>query len=179
MAGLKIGSHIRRLRLEQHRTQQEIANACGFTKSLLSKIEANVVVPPVATLVKIAGALGTKVSVLIEDDEGNGAVRTTGSEVQASIVKTERGYWIYPFAAQHKGKRMQPFLFVARKGEVKEHHLVHEGEEFIYVLEGRMKVQVGELDYPLAAGDSLYFCSAEVHQVIPISDTVRYMNIFV
>jgi quercetin dioxygenase-like cupin family protein len=176
---MKIGSHIRRLRLAQRRTQQEIADACGFTKSLLSKIEADKVMPPVATLVKIAASLGTKVSALIEAGNNNNVVRTTEAEVKDNCVKTERGYWIYPYATDRKGKRMQPFLFVARKGEVKEHHLFHEGEEFIYVLQGRMRVQVGKEEYTLKKGDALYFNSSEEHQVIPVTEEVRYLNIFV
>ena len=178
MVDLNIGSQIRRLRLEQHRTQQEIADACGFTKSLLSKIESNKVMPPVATLVKIAGALGTKVAALIEAGTNGASVHTPAAEVKENIVRTEQGYWIHPFATRHKGKRMQPFLFVARKGEVKEHHLVHEGEEFIYVLQGKMRVQVGKEEYLLKNGDALYFNSCEVHQVIPVTDEARYLNIF-
>ncbi len=176
---MSVGGCIRRLRLEQRRTQQDIADACGFTKSLLSKIESNKVMPPVATLVKIAASLGTKVSALIETDDNVGTVHTTAKEVRKNIVQTERGYWIYPFATGHKGKRMQPFMFVARKGEVKRHHLTHEGEEFIYVLTGEMRVQVGQSEFRLKTGGSLYFNSAEEHQVIPVSDTVRYLNIFV
>lgn len=176
---LNIGTHIRRLRLQQRRTQQEIAAACGFTKSLLSKIESNTVTPPIATLIKIARALGTAVSALMEADTNGGTVHTTATEALSGIVKTERGYWIYPFATHRKNKRIQPFLMVARKGEVKEHHLVHDGEEFIFVLQGAMKVQVGNAEYRLAAGDSLYFSSADEHQVIPVSVTVKYLNFFV
>ncbi len=176
---LNIGTHIRRLRLEQHRTQQGIAKRCGFTKSLLSKIESNKVMPPVATLVKIANALGTKVSALIENDDDVNTVFTAHAEVEESIVKTERGYWIYPFATRHKEKKMQPFLFVARKGEVKKHHLSHDGEEFIYVLEGEMKVQVGGTEYTLPVGSALYFNALDEHQVIPVSRTVKYINVFV
>jgi len=176
---LNIGTHIRRLRLQQHRTQQEIATACGFTKSLLSKIESNTVTPPVATLVKIARALGTAVSALLEAGGRVGAVHTTAAEALAGIVQTERGYWIYPFATHRKDKRIQPFLIVAKKGEVKEHHLAHEGEEFIYVLDGRMKFQVGNAEYRLGPGDSLYFSSAEEHQVIPLSAQVTYLNLFI
>jgi transcriptional regulator with XRE-family HTH domain len=179
MVGLNIGSHIRQLRLEQRRTQQEIASACGFTKSLLSKIESNKVVPPVATLVKIATSLGTKVSALIEAGNNVAVVPATAKEVAGNMIKTERGYWIYPFATRFQGKRMQPFLFVARKGEVKEHHLAHEGEEFMYVLEGEMTVQVGKTEHRLQAGGSIYFNSTQEHQVIPISKTVKYLNIFV
>jgi transcriptional regulator with XRE-family HTH domain len=178
MPGLNIGNHIRRLRLEQRRTQQEIADACGFTKSLLSKIESNKVVPPVATLVKIATALGTKVSLLIEAEKNVSLVVATAKEVIDHTVKTERGYWIFPFATRFQGKRMQPFLFVARKGEVKEHHLAHEGEEFMYVLEGVMKVQVDSSEWTLRAGDSIYFNSTQEHQVIPVSKTVKYLNMF-
>jgi quercetin dioxygenase-like cupin family protein len=95
------------------------------------------------------------------------------------MIKTERGYWIYPFATRCQGKRMQPFLFVARKGEVKEHHLAHEGEEFMYVLAGEMTVQVGNTEHRLQMGGSIYFNSTQEHQVIPISKTVKYLNIFV
>jgi transcriptional regulator with XRE-family HTH domain len=178
MPGLNIGNHIRRMRLEQRRTQQDIADACGFTKSLLSKIESNKVVPPVATLVKIATALGTRVSALIEADRNVSVVAATAGDVDDNITKTERGYWIYPFATRYQGKRMQPFVFVARKGEVKEHHLVHEGEEFMYVLQGVMKVQVGASEWTLRTGDSIYFNSTLEHQVIPVSKTVKYLNLF-
>jgi transcriptional regulator with XRE-family HTH domain len=179
LAKLNIGGQIRRLRLEQRRTQQDIAMACGFTKSLLCKIESNAVVPTVATLVKIGGALGVKVSTLIESDGDITTVHTKDSQVKRDIVKTERGLWIFPFASGHKGKRMQPFMCVIRKGEVKEHHMVHEGEEFMYVLEGEMRIKVGSEDFLLQPGDGLYFNSTDEHQVFPLSDEVKYLNLFI
>lgn len=175
----KIGPRIRQLRLEQHRTQQEIAKSAGFTKSLLSKIESGQVVPPVATLIKIAEALGTSVSSIIESGNHLNTVAGSAAEVTEGLVQTERGYWIYPFASRHRGKRMQPILIVARKGEVKEHHLTHRGEEFIYVLEGSMWVEVGEERHRLTAGGSIYFNSTETHQVIPITKEAKYLNIFI
>jgi quercetin dioxygenase-like cupin family protein len=94
-------------------------------------------------------------------------------------VLTERGYNIFPFASEYHNKKMQPFLFVVRKGEVKEHHLAHTGEEFIYILDGLMKFQVGDVEYYMNKGDALYFNALERHQVIPVSDTAKYINIFV
>jgi len=176
---LKIGAVIRRLRLEQHRTQQEIADSAGFTKSLLSKIESGRVFPPVATLVRIAEALGVGVSNIIESGESLNTVPGTAEQAENSLVQTERGYWIFPFASQRRSKRMQPMLIVARKGEVKEHHLTHSGEEFIYVVEGSMWVEVGEEKHRLSSGDSIYFNSTEVHQVIPITKTAKYLNVFI
>ncbi|MHB8093508.1 MAG: helix-turn-helix domain-containing protein [Candidatus Aminicenantales bacterium] len=179
MGELNIGSHIRKLRLRQNRTLQEIANSCAFSKSLLSKIETNKVVPPVATLVKIAASLGTTVSSLIEEDDHVAMVFTTRKESENKLIRTEKGYFIFPYATEYRKKKMQPFMFVAKKGDVQEHHLSHNGEEFIYVLAGRMKFQVGNVVYTLKSGDGLYFNSREDHQVIPITKEVRYLDIFV
>jgi len=178
MNALQIGSRIRNLRLIQKRTLQEIANACELSKSMVSKIETNAVVPSVATLVKIAKALGTNVSVLMEDNDSQSSVMTSIENALANITQTDRGYHIFPYAAQFKDKKMQVFLFVANKGEVKEHHLTHEGDEFIYVLEGEMKLQVGNLEYTLKQGDSVYFSAMEQHGVMPVSESVKYLNVF-
>jgi transcriptional regulator with XRE-family HTH domain len=176
---LDIGRRIRILRMQQNRTQQEIADVCEFSKSLLSKIERGSVVPPVATLVKIANALGTKVSSLVEDTDSAGTVYAANDEIEKNFIRTGIGYSIFPFATDHKEKKMQPFLFVGRRGEVKEHHVFHEGEEFIYVIEGEMKFQVGNIEYTLKEGDGLYFNALEKHGFKPVSETVKYLNIFV
>ena len=170
---------IRHLRLHQQRTQQEIADSAGFTKSLLSKIESGKVLPPVATLVKIAESLGVSVSNIIESGKHLNTVVEEPEVAQKGLAQTDRGYWIYPFAARHRGKKMQPMLIVARKGEVKEHHLTHKGEEFIYLLEGSMWVHVGEEKHRLDAGGSIYFNSTEVHGVMPITEEAKYLNIFI
>jgi quercetin dioxygenase-like cupin family protein len=73
---------------------------------------------------------------------------------------------------------MQPFLFVAKKGEVKQHEISH-GEEFIFITSGQMKMQVGEAEYHLKTGDSLYFNAVQKHRIMPVSDEVVYLDIFV
>jgi quercetin dioxygenase-like cupin family protein len=74
---------------------------------------------------------------------------------------------------------MQPFLFVAKKGHVKPHEVSHEGEEFIYIIRGQMKMQVGEVEYLLNTGDSLYFNCLQKHGIMPETDEVVYLDIFV
>lgn len=179
MTDLEIGLRLRAMRLQQNRTIQEIANSCGLSKSMVSKIETDKVFPSVATLSKLAKSLGTNVSALLEENGKSSHVFIPANKAEENIIKTEKGYSIYPFASGYKEKKMQPFLFIAKKGEVKEHHVSHEGEEFIYVLEGEMKFQVGDIEYFLRRGDSLYFNALKIHQAIPISDTVKYLDIFV
>jgi mannose-6-phosphate isomerase-like protein (cupin superfamily) len=130
-------------------------------------------------LVRIAKALGVSVSVLMEEDEMQTSVMTKADDATNGILPTEKGYHIYAYAAKFGEKKMQPFLFVARKGEVKEHRLSHDGEEFIYVLEGTLKLQVGDIGYTLKPGDSVYFSALEMHGIMPLSDEVKYLDFFV
>jgi transcriptional regulator with XRE-family HTH domain len=174
-----IGRRIRQLRRQQSRTLQEIADTCGFTRSLLSKIETGKVYPPIATLVKIAGALGTTVAALVEDAQDVSAVFTAKSKADRGTARTEKGYFVYPFAAEYGHKKMQPFLFVAKRNEVKRHRLSHQGEEFVYVIQGEMKFRVGEVEYRMVAGDGLYFNALETHEVIPLTERVKYLDVFV
>jgi quercetin dioxygenase-like cupin family protein len=94
------------------------------------------------------------------------------------MTATEKGYAVFPFAAAYGGKRMQPFLFTARRGEVKEHALSHAGEEFVMVLEGEIRFRVGPTDYHMRPGDSLYFDAREPHGMLPVTATARYLDIF-
>jgi transcriptional regulator with XRE-family HTH domain len=176
---LEVGDRIKILRINQKRTMQEVADSCGLSKSMISKIENNKTVPSVATLVKIAQTLGTNISNLLEHDGWAKAIVTTRKEAEEKLVPTEKGYSIFPYASEFHEKKMQPFLFVAKKGKVVPHQLSHEGEEFIFVVEGTMKMQVAETEYILKAGDSLYFNSLQKHGIIPVSDEVVYIDIFV
>ncbi len=175
---LEVGTRIKLLRINQKRTLQEIADNCGLSKSMISKIENDKTIPSVASLVKIAATLGTSISGLLEQESWGKTIVTSQKTAMEKLIKTEKGYMIFPYASEYHDKKMQPFLFVARKGEVIPHQLSHEGEEFVFVIEGSMKMQVGETEYILKPGDSLYFNAMHKHGIIPITDEVTYIDIF-
>ena len=179
LSKLNIGDRIKMLRLSQNRTMQEIAEASELSKSMISKIENNKAVPSVAALVKIAKSLGTTISGLLEQEGFLNAIHITRKKALENLTQTDKGYFIHPYASGYHAKKMQPFLFVARKGEVVPHELSHEGEEFIYVINGKMKVRVGEVEYLLNTGDSLYFNSIQKHGIMPVSNEVTYLDVFV
>jgi transcriptional regulator with XRE-family HTH domain len=177
---MDLGRRIRLIRNEQKRTQDEIALACGFTKSMLSKIESGKTMPAVATLMKIATALGVKVADLLDTDSNNDTVLVKADQYKdtSKWIKTNNGYSFFAFASERRDKIMQPYLFMAEKGEIKKRQYSHAGEEFIYVISGKMKYKVGSVEYELSAGDSVYFNSLEEHSVTPISQQVKYLAIF-
>jgi transcriptional regulator with XRE-family HTH domain len=176
---LNIGDRIKILRVNQKRTLQEIADASDLSRSMISKIENNKTIPSVAALIKISKALATNISNLLEHDGWLNAILTSRQNAEKNLTKTDKGYFIYPYASEYHEKKMQPFLFVAKKGKVKPHELSHEGEEFIYVIRGEMKMQIGEVEYSLKEGDSLYFNSLQKHGIMPVSEEVTYLDIFV
>ena len=175
----KLGNRIKALRLLQARTIEDLAEASDLSKSMISKIENSKAIPSVAALVKIASALGVTVSDIMEAEETISAEFTPSSETKKGLAATGKGYSIYPFASRFHKKKMQPFLFVARKGEVKKHSLTHEGEEFIYVISGVLKFKINQTEYEMKAGDSIYFNSLESHGILPVTEEVVYLDIFV
>lgn len=175
----KIGNRIKSLRLLQNRTIRDLANGSDLSKSMISKIENNKTIPSIAALVKIASSLGVSVSDILEAEETLSAEFTSSEEFEENITRTDKGYCIFPFASKYHHKKMQPFLIKAKKGEVKEHELTHEGEEFVYVISGELEFKVGRKTYNLKKGESLYFNSLENHGMMPVSDEVTYLDVFV
>lgn len=176
---MSLGMQIRKIRKRQGRTIQEVADACGFTRSLLSQIETGKTTPPIATLTRIAHALAVPMSALLGETNHVATVHTSHSVVEsAQFTLTDKGYSFFPLAAERSDKLMQPLLFEAKRGEVVPKPLSHYGEEFIYVLEGEMRYRVGSVEYLLKPGDSLYFDSEEEHDLDPVTETVRFLAIF-
>ncbi len=176
---MEIGRKIRKIRKLQRRTQQDVADKAGITKSLLSKIETEKTIPPLATLNRIANALGVNMNVFLgAGDEKDTTVYTRAQDI-TSFVETEKGYRFFAFAAQRINKRMQIYLFEAQRGRVTPSPLSHSGEEFVYILEGSARYRVGSITYTLNPGDSLYFDAEDEHDLEPISEWVRYLAVFV
>lgn len=157
---------------------QQVADRCACTRSLLSKIETGAITPALATLDRIATALGVTAAALFADDTAHGTVHTPAATVLRDVATTAKGYDFHAFAAARHTKVMQPILFTARRGEVTSGGLHHGGEEFVYVLAGRMRYQVGAATWTLGPGDSLYFDAEETHDLEPLSDEVRFLAVF-
>ena len=175
---VRIGSNIRRLRRVQRLTLQNVADKCGYTRSLLSKIETGKVVPPMSTLVKIAGALNTNIAAIMAEGERLDCVFIPADKGKKP-VPTESGYAVLPLAVDFKEKKMQPFIFSIRREDLSDKANSHIGEEFIFVLEGSMEFRVGDKTYTMNPRDSIFFNSIGEHYISKVlTDQVVYLNIF-
>jgi len=166
---LHIGRKIRDLRKKAGFVLQDLSNRTGLSKSLLSQIEKEVVSPPIATLLKISKALGVNISFFFQNDDSEKRVilvRSNESKVIDSryFGREESGYYYEALAYKKSKKYMEPFLVeFKRKRAEKLSYFSHDGEEFIYLLEGVLEFRTEDQQYVLYPGDSLYFESSIPH----------------
>lgn len=170
---LQIGMKIRNLRQERRMTLQDLAGRTNLSKPLLSQIENNQVIPPLATLLRIAKAFGVNLNCFFEDErDDTKCVLIRAGEQHSRQLRAahNHGGQAYTYTSRAYGKthhQMEPFdvEFFAR--EWSEELLVrHEGEEFLYVLEGELEFRHGEQTMILTPGDSVYYDSSEPHGYI-------------
>jgi transcriptional regulator with XRE-family HTH domain len=166
---LHIGKKIRGLRKKGGLILQDLSDRTGLSKPLLSQIEQEAVSPPIATLLKISKAFNTNISFFFQDDgpeEKVVVVRKDESKVIDSryFGKEESGYYYEALAFKKPKKYMEPFLVeFKRKRADQLSYFSHEGEEFIYLLEGTLEFRTENQQYILQPGDSLYFESSIPH----------------
>jgi transcriptional regulator with XRE-family HTH domain len=166
---LHIGKTIRELRKKAGFVLQDLSDRTGLSKPLLSQIEKEIVSPPIATLLKISNALNVNIGFFFQDssaEEKVVLVRKDESKVIDSryFGREESGYYYEALAYKKSKKYMEPFLveFKRKKAE-KLSYFSHEGEEFIYLLEGILEFRTEDEHYVLYPGDSLYFESSIPH----------------
>ena len=159
---MEIGSKIKRLRQQLNLSQSELADRCELTKGYISQLENDLNSPSIATLVDILSALGTDLSEFFkkEDDE-----RIVFSK-DDFIEKREDGMtfrWIIPNAQKNM---MEPVLVELEAGAETPEDVPHEGEEFGYVLEGRIAVVIAGRSRTVKKGESFYYYAGKAHCIV-------------
>lgn len=150
---------IKRLRLNKKRTLESLAKITGFTVGYLSRIENSDKAPPISTLSKIAQALEVDISFLLFDERANDprnmVITRKDGRRKGSDRKASYGYRYEALASKKIGKNMEPYLIYPDFEYSSP--IQHDGEEFFYVLEGRVEFVYGDERCTLEAGDSMYF----------------------
>jgi transcriptional regulator with XRE-family HTH domain len=163
-----IGERVAQLRARLGMTLDQLAARTGFTKGYLSKIENSRKVPPIGSLSRIAQALHTEITELLHPEAKSAASAfcLVRANERLPVVRggTAFGYDYVSLADTKSHKRMEPFLFTFPSQIDKHVYFEHEGEEFIFVLSGRVEWQAGSEKVILEPGDSVYFDSRLPHR---------------
>ncbi|MTD30686.1 helix-turn-helix domain-containing protein [Planomicrobium sp. YIM 101495] len=175
-----IGKKIKELRRKRNLTQQELAEKCGFTNSLLSKIENGQTGSAIATLSKIASALGVSLSWLLQDEEQQSLIILKKEDRQTVPAGEEIGYLYEPLANHSVSSKIEPVLVSVLPENKDLTPYTHDEDEFILVLSGTINLNYnGELQ-TLNQGDSAYFNGGIPHVFLPANDRkAQVLSIFI
>lgn len=168
LASLDLGNQIRKLRKKRGLTLQELSGLTGLSKPNLSQIENNIVTPPVATLLKISSALGVQIGHFFQTTSLESNIVVVRREDRYGIARgphiSHIGYQYEPLAYPKVEKSMEPFIVRMEEREPDDMTFNnHRGEEFLFVLDGKLEFICGETTVILKQGDSLYFDSGIPH----------------
>jgi quercetin dioxygenase-like cupin family protein len=136
----------------------------------LTQIEEGQVIPPLGTVIKLAKALHVKMGYFISGQEGKAyTIVRQGDRKVTSRYGSERekhyGYEYESLAPHKTDRHMEPFLITLEPSETDEERSTHDGQEFIFVLDGQMEVRLDEEIHILEPGDSIYYESTVPHLV--------------
>jgi len=168
---VRVGERIKELRERKGLSLKEVADLTGFSTALLSQMENHLVSPSLGTIIKLARALSVKVGDFLGETEGEPftIVRKDERKIVSRFASKEGvkyGYSYESLGFDKKDRHMEPFIVTLEPATVKAAKTsVHEGEEFIFVLEGEMEVILGNHTDILYPGDSIYYDSTIPHKV--------------
>ncbi len=169
-----LGSKIKGIRESRNLSVEEIAESSGLTVDQINSIENDENLPSLGPLIKIARAMGVRLGTFMDDNDALGPVicRAENREKESSIsfsngaVDARKHMEYHPLAQQKAGRHMEPFVIDINPEDKTEFNLsAHEGEEFIYVMNGEVEIEYGKEKYTLHEGDSIFYDSIVKHHV--------------
>ena len=159
---MEIGEKIRRLRLQRGLTQEELADRCELSKGFISLLERDLTSPSIATLTDILECLGSDLPAFFSEQKDEKLVFTEEDTYVKEDEEELKGSirWLVPTAQRNQ---MEPILVEMEAGGTTSEDDPHEGEEFVYVMEGAIEVCHGKNKYVIEAGDTIYYDSIVPH----------------
>ena len=158
-----VGFNLRQLRTAKGLTLDQLATSSELTRGYISLVERGLKTPSVAALLRLAAALDVNVTYLFDPNPTPAASYTLFRREQDAAPAQQGGFDLLALAASRTQKRMEPFLirpplkFAPRAS--------HAGEEFLFVISGKMAIKIEDEEIVLKKGDCLYFSGETPHWV--------------
>lgn len=164
---MRIGQRIRRLRREAKKTLLEVATEANLSVGFLSQVERHLTGISLSSLVNVAKALNVPLGALIDQPRQAQPDSHAGSREPYAVDAMSQ--WYERLSTTFDGSQIHA-LKVRMMVGYRSEWVAHGGDEFVYVLTGRLCYTIGKRDYPLAPGDSLHFDARKRHRVANVGD---------
>lgn len=174
----RIGANLKALRLESGMSQKSLAQATQLSPTLISRIESGLVRPSIATLEVVAQCLKVDIGYFFRDEE-KGQYWISQKEKRKTVPYV-RGYNIETLVDGMENRFMDPAI-ITLKGKDEEEKVElagHEGQEFMYVLEGNVELILGSKRFVLRKGDAAYWNGSVPHKGVSLGKKLaRTLNV--
>jgi Cupin domain./Helix-turn-helix. len=156
---------------DKNMSAEKLAEGAGLTVEQVNRICESEKIPSLSSLIKIARALGVRLGTFLDDSEEYGPIlNRSGDSLQPATFTAHQAnnnshMDFISLAAKKAGRNMEPFLININSATGNETYSSHEGEEFLFVLEGSIVVHYGPAKHVLYQGDSIYYDSIVDHLV--------------
>lgn len=180
----RLGQVIRRQRQNRQLTLNDLARVASISVAMLSRLETGQTSVSLEVLSRIGAALGIELSELFRQAENrNGQAHQFKEADQPEVVRTgTRHGHVYRLLSWQFGTRraFEAFLIDMKDDNVAYARFQHSGQEFIYMLKGRMRYRTGEQIFFMEPGDSLTFVSDAIHGVEEmLDDHVQFLSFLI
>lgn len=165
----EIGIRIKSIREEKGLSLDQLSKLTGFDVDLLSNIESSKVQPQLGTIIKLSKALDSAFGRIVSGvgDKLYSVTRKNEQKIVSRSTSRKGRKQLYTYkslAPEVKGRHMEA-LIVQLEENPEDEMSVHEGEEFIYVLDGTVLLNIGGDKFELEPGDSAYYLSTTPHLI--------------
>lgn len=161
---MQIGTKIKSLRLKKGLTQEELGERTDLTKGYISQLERDLNSPSIETLFSLLEVLGCKPKDFFDDETESEKIVYT-KEDQTIFIDHDKKYeveWLIPTSNE---KEMEPVFITLQKNAEFKKFEPSLAESFIYVVNGRMRIVIGNEEYIANEGDSVYYEASSNHQI--------------
>ena len=167
---LKVGDRVKRVRERRGLSLKDISQRTDIDEATLHQVEEGRITPPLGTVIKLAKALEMKMGYFISGDEEKPytIVKSQDRKVVSRFDSRKGKHYGYAYeslAPYKKDRHMEPFLVTLEPASTEMERSTHDGQEFIFVLNGKMEVRLEEAIYILEPGDAIYYDSTVPHLV--------------
>lgn len=176
-----VGKRIRRLRQERRISLKDLSMLTGYTPQELENIESGKEKPSLGTIMDLSKALDSGFGSLVSGS-GDQLFSISRKDQRKKIFEsksTNNGHNLYSYmslAPEVKGRHMEALIVQLEKSPDVEVS-IHDGEEFIFVLDGMVELTIGDEIYDLDPGDSAYYMSTTSHYITAKSDKATILAV--
>lgn len=160
---MSLGQKISRLRQERGLTLQEVSDGSGLTPSFLSRLERDKVNISVANLRKLALFFNVQMTHFFEGEENQHAGQVITSAERVKLSLDDAPVQVYSLVPANSF--LESRLIEAHSGGGQQGFSTRSGQ-MVYLLQGKLRYHLGEEEYVLEPGDTLFF-----HEELPYTWT--------